>query len=209
MRHSSDLSAHWEQLYASQATDQVSWYRAHLEVSFELLIKAGLGPRRSRVIDVGGGASTLVDDLLDFGVGAITVVDLSPAALEIARKRLGGRAEQVTWIAADVTTLQIPEGSFDLWHDRAALHFLIAPEAAQAYVRVATHAIAPGGHAVIGGFAIDGPERCSGLPVVRREAADIAAALGDAFTLVESRREVHSTPAGSPQRFAYALLRKK
>jgi ubiquinone/menaquinone biosynthesis C-methylase UbiE len=203
----SDTRAHWEQLYTSKAADEVSWYRPHLEVSFELLVKAGLGPR-SRVIDVGGGASTLVDDLLDFGVRANTVVDLSSAALEVARKRLGQRAEQVTWIAADVTTLQVPDGSFDLWHDRAALHFLIAPEAAQAYVRVATRAITPGGHAVISSFAADGPERCSGLLVARRDPGDLAALFGDAFTLVESRREVHSTPAGNPQRFAYVLLRK-
>ena len=199
--------AHWDTAYQAKATDQVSWYRAHLEVSFQLLVKAGLSPR-SRVIDIGGGASTLVDDLLDFGVQSITVVDLSPASLEISRQRLGARAERVDWRVADVTTLELPEESFDLWHDRAALHFLTAAAAAQAYVRTATRAIAPGGHAIIGCFATDGPERCSGLPVARRDPADIAALFGRPFSLVESRRELHSTPGGVPQQFAYALLRK-
>jgi len=199
--------AHWDNAYRTKWTDQVSWYRAHLDVSFELLVEAGLGPR-SRVVDIGGGASTLVDDLLDFGVQSITVVDLSPASLEIARQRLGARAARVDWLVADVTALNLREGSFDLWHDRAALHFLTAPEAAQAYVQTATRTIAPGGHAVIGCFAADGPERCSGLPVVRRDPADIAALFGESFALVESRREVHSTPGGVQQCFAYALLRK-
>lgn len=199
--------AHWDNVYRTKAVDEVSWYRAHLDVSFELLVNAGLGSR-ARVIDIGGGASTLVDDLLDFGVQSITVVDLSPTALEIARRRLGSRAARVNWLVADVTTLNLPEGSFDIWHDRAALHFLTAPEAAQAYVRTATRTLVPGGHVVIGCFAADGPERCSGLPVVRRDPADIAALFGESFSLVESRREVHSTPAGIQQRFAYALLRK-
>jgi ubiquinone/menaquinone biosynthesis C-methylase UbiE len=198
---------HWDSAYQARASDQVSWYRAHLEIPFELLVKAGLGPR-SRIIDIGGGASTLVDDLLDFGVQSITVVDLSPASLAIAGRRLGARADRVEWLAADVTSLDLAESSFDLWHDRAALHFLTSPEAVRAYVRTATRVIAPGGHAVIGCFAADGPERCSGLPAVRRDPADIAALFGNAFALVESRREVHSTPAGIQQRFAYALLRK-
>jgi ubiquinone/menaquinone biosynthesis C-methylase UbiE len=199
--------SHWERVYTTKAAEQVSWYRAHLAVSLELLIKAGLNAR-SRVIDVGGGTSTLVDDLLNFGVQAVTVVDLSAASLEIARRRLGERAKEVTWLAEDVTTMELPEGGFDLWHDRAALHFLVAPAASQAYARLATRAITPGGHAVIGCFAADGPERCSGLPVVRRDPADIATLFGKHFTLVESLREVHSTPSGIPQAFAYALLRK-
>jgi len=193
--------------HQAQAADQVSWYQPHLAVSLELLVKAGLSPR-ARVIDIGGGSSTLVDDLLDFGVRAITVVDLSAAALEIARRRLGPRAEHVTWLHADATTLVLPDESVDFWHDRAALHFLTAPEATRAYVRTASRAIARGGHAVIGGFASDGPERCSGLPVVRRNPADIAALFGNAFSLMDSRRELHSTPAGLQQQFAYALLRK-
>lgn len=199
---------HWDSAYQAKAAEQVSWYRAHLDVSFQLLVKAGLNPR-SRVIDVGGGASTLVDDLLDFGVHSITVVDLSPASLQIARQRLGPRAARVNWIVADVTALDLAEGSFDLWHDRAALHFLTAPEAAREYVRTASRTIAPGGYAAIGCFAADGPERCSGLPVVRRDPDDIAALFGESFSLVAARSEVHLTPSGVQQRFAYALLLKK
>ena len=198
---------HWERVYTTKEAQNVSWYQAHLAVSFELLVHAGLSSK-SRVIDIGGGASTLVDDLLSFGVSSIAVCDLSAASLEIARGRLGGRANEVTWIAADVTAMEVDEGSFDLWHDRAALHFLVAPEASKEYVRIATRAIPSGGHAVIGCFAADGPERCSGLPVVRRDPADIAALLGDRFSLIASRREVHTTPSGNPQAFAYALLRK-
>jgi ubiquinone/menaquinone biosynthesis C-methylase UbiE len=199
--------SHWEQTYATKAEHQVSWYRPHLEVSLELLTKAGLN-QQSRIIDIGGGASTLVDDLLDRGTSQITVVDLSATALEISRKRLGQRAAQVNWIVQDVARLELARDSIDIWHDRAALHFLVAEDDIHRYVQVATHAIAPGGHAVIGGFAADGPEKCSGLPVVRRDPEEIAALFGDRFSLIESRRELHTTPAGKPQSFAYALLRK-
>jgi SAM-dependent methyltransferase len=202
-----EVSSHWEAVYATKPADQVTWYRAHLEVSFELLVSAGLNDR-SRVIDVGAGASTLVDDLLDFGVRAVTVLDLSAASLAVARDRLGERARQVDWLVADVTRLDVAEGSFDLWHDRAALQFLVAPEAAQAYVRAASHAVAPGGHVVIGCFAKDGPEKCSGLPVARRDPEEVAALFAPRFALLEVRREVHYTPAGAAQPFGYGLLRK-
>jgi SAM-dependent methyltransferase len=202
-----DAKLHWEDVYASRSAEQVSWYRAHLEVSFELLLKGGLNAH-SRVIDVGGGASTLVDDLLDFGVRAVAVVDLSAASLSVARQRLGEQARRVSWIVADMTRLDVAESSFDLWHDRAALHFLVDPLAAAAYVRAATDAIAPGGCAVIGCFAADGPKRCSSLPVVGRDPEDIAALFGAGFSLIESRRELHRTPSGHTQPFAYTLLRK-
>lgn len=199
--------SHWDQTYSTKGERQVSWYRPHLEVSLELLTKAGLNPK-SRIIDVGGGASTLVDDLLDRGTSDITMVDLSATALAISRARLGECAAQVTWIVQDVTRLVIEADSIDLWHDRAALHFLANEDDISRYVRIATRAIAPGGHAVIGGFAADGPVKCSGLPVVRRNPEEIAALFADRFSLVESRRELHVTPAGKPQPFAYALLRK-
>jgi SAM-dependent methyltransferase len=198
---------HWESVYATKAPDRVSWYRPHLDVSLELLTKAGLSSH-SRLIDIGGGASTLVDDLLARGTREITVVDLSEASLDIARHRLGERAAEVTWVAEDITAMVVPDESFDIWHDRAALHFLVAPEASQAYVRVAARAIARGGYALIGCFAADGPEQCSGLPVFRRDPEDIAALFGNDFSLIESRHELHYTPSGAPQSFGYALLRK-
>lgn len=199
---------HWEDVYQRKPADTVSWYRPHLETSLALLEQAGLGPD-VRLIDVGGGASTLVDDLLDRGVAAITVLDLSRQALDLARARLGDRGAGVRWLAADLLTADLPAAGFDLWHDRAVLHFLTAPEAAAAYAAQAARALRPGGHAVIGGFAPDGPERCSGLPVARRSAGDIAALMGPAFRLVGQHREVHTTPGGHTQAFAWAVLRRE
>lgn len=167
-----------------------------------------MGPD-SRVIDVGGGASTLVDDLLDRGVRTVAVLDLSAKSLDVARTRLGPRADRVTWLTADVTRLELPAAAYTHWHDRAVLHFLTEPEDVQAYAARAAHAIVPGGHAVIGGFSPDGPERCSGLPVARRSAHEIAAALGASFALVTATSERHHTPGGAEQSFTYALLRRE
>ena len=200
--------AHWDDVYRRKDAEQVSWFRPHLEVSLALMEQTGLGSR-TRVVDVGGGASTLVDDLLARGVTDITIVDLSAAALEVARKRLGAAASTVHWLAADLLAAPFAEGRFDLWHDRAVLHFLIDETDVRRYAEQAARAVAPGGHAVIGGFAPGGPERCSGLPVARRSAAEIAAALGAAFELVGERREVHQTPGAMSQSFAYALLRRR
>ncbi|MCE5232082.1 MAG: class I SAM-dependent methyltransferase [Mizugakiibacter sp.] len=204
---SNERTEHWQQVYATKGSDAVSWYRPHLDTSLRLLERAGLGAG-SRLIDVGGGASTLVDDLLARGLTAVTVLDIAKSALDAARQRLGARAEAVTWLAGDVTRVALPAAAYDLWHDRAVLHFLVDPADVTAYVAQVRRALAPGGHAVIGGFAGDGPERCSGLPVARRDAADIAALLGAGFELLHAEREAHVTPWGAPQAFAYALLRK-
>jgi SAM-dependent methyltransferase len=205
---SDERTAYWEAVYRQKASTSVSWYRAHLDVSLNLLEQAGL-TADSRLIDVGGGASTLVDDLLDRGLTSVTVLDLSDASLDVARERLGGLAGAVTWIAGDVTRAHLAEGAYTHWHDRAVLHFLVEPDDVRAYATQATYAVVPGGHVVIGGFAPDGPERCSGLPVARRSAQDIATALGPAFELLASRSERHRTPAGAEQSFAYALLRRR
>jgi SAM-dependent methyltransferase len=197
------MQEHWEKVYRDKAADAVSWYRPHLELSLALLEDTGLSAA-SRVLDVGGGASTLVDDLVARGVAAVTVLDLSAAALAVARRRVN--ASSVCWLAVDIVDAPLPAGGFTHWHDRAVLHFL--PDATD-YARQAAHALAPGGFAVIGGFAPDGPERCSGLPVTRRAAAQIAAALGPAFELLGERREVHLTPWGSEQAFQYAVLRRR
>ena len=202
-----DTANHWQSVYRTKQPDQVSWFTLHLNISVELLKQAGLNPD-SRIIDIGAGASTLVDDLLDTGLNHITVLDISPAALDVARRRLGARAASVQWLVADAARMDLPPLSYDLWHDRAALHFLVYAADAAAYVASATRAIANGGFAVIGGFAADGPERCSGLPVVRREPEDIAKLFGQDFTLVHSKHEKHITPWNAPQSFAYAVLRK-
>jgi ubiquinone/menaquinone biosynthesis C-methylase UbiE len=199
---------HWDTVYTTKQPDRVSWFQPHLGLSLELLERVGLR-RETRIIDIGAGASTLVDDLLARDVQAVTAVDISVAALQVTRDRLGERADRVRWIVSDVTQLTLPQSSIDIWHDRATLHFLTTPADAQDYVRVASHVIAPGGHAVIGGFASDGPDQCSLLPVVRRDPEQVAELFAEEFDLVEARRETHTTPGGSPQKFAYALLRKR
>lgn len=199
---------HWQNVYLTRAPDSVSWFRSHLDVSLELLELAGLSTD-SRLIDIGGGASTLVDDLVSRGLQGITILDVSEAALAVARQRLGARAQGVKWLAADVLQAQLPEAGFDLWHDRAMLHFLTEASDAARYACQVAAAVPIGGHAVIGGFAPDGPEKCSGLPVARRSADDIAAILAPAFRLLASRVERHVTPAGAEQSFAYALLKRQ
>lgn len=203
----SDRQDYWERVYRQKDSRKVSWYRPHLDVSLDLMRRAGLNSS-SRIIDVGAGSSTLVDDLLDLGVTNIIALDLSGASLDIARQRLGDRGLSVRWMVSDVVGLDLPEGSIDIWHDRAALHFLTEDSCIHAYARAATKAVVPGGFAVIGGFASEGPTQCSGLPVARRDAADIARVLTPQFTLIDERRELHETPGGSPQAFAYALLRR-
>lgn len=201
------VSTHWEDVYQRKSVFEVSWYREHLDLSLSLLQQSGLGPG-SRVIDVGGGASTLVDDLLDHGVRSITVLDLSTTALARSQARLGDRAANVRWWVADATSIDLPVGEYSHWHDRAVLHFLSTADQVERYARQAARALMPGGHAVIGGFAPDGPERCSGLPVTRRSPQAIAQAMGPEFVLVAAGVESHRTPVGTIQSFAYAVLRR-
>ena len=198
---------HWQNIYQNRSPSAVSWFRPHLDVSLELLNLAGLN-EKSRVIDIGAGASTLVDDLLDRGIRDIAAFDLSQASLDIARRRLGARAQRVQWIVGDVARYRFERDGFDIWHDRAALHFLVDPGDAAAYAASAACAVAKGGHAIIGCFAADGPEKCSGLPVTRRDPEDIQKLFQGNFTLITSRREQHITPSGVSQPFAYALLKK-
>lgn len=160
----------------------------------------------SRVIDIGGGASTLVDDLLDLGVREICVLDVSDDGLAMARNRIGDRAGAVKWYVADVLHAELPAGGFDLWHDRAVFHFLTDPAEVARYAQIAAEAVRIGGHAVIGGFAPDGPKQCSGLPVARRSAEDLAGIFAPRFSLVRERKERHRTPAGTEQSFEYALM---
>jgi 2-polyprenyl-3-methyl-5-hydroxy-6-metoxy-1,4-benzoquinol methylase len=200
--------AHWQRVYQTRLPDEVSWYRPRLDASLELLELTGLSAE-SRLIDVGGGASTLVDDLLARGLENITVLDVSAEALAVSRRRLAASAVHVAWLTSDVLEVELPAGAFDVWHDRAVSHFLTDASDLARYAQQAAAAVRHAGHAVIGGFAPDGPERCSGLPVARRSAQDLATMRGPAFELVDERRERHLTPGGAVQSFAYALLRRR
>jgi ubiquinone/menaquinone biosynthesis C-methylase UbiE len=202
------LVTHWDGVYTTQQPQRLSWFQPHLDLSLELLERAGLS-RSTRIIDIGAGASTLLDDLLARDVQNPIALDISAAALQVTRDRLGERADRVRWIVSDVTQLDLPPSSIDIWHDRATLHFLTEERDSHKYVQIASRVITPGGHALIGGFASDGPEQCSHLSVMRRDPEQIAELFADAFVLVETRRESHTTPGGSLQRFAYALLRKR
>jgi ubiquinone/menaquinone biosynthesis C-methylase UbiE len=197
---------HWQSVYAKKAPDAVSWYRPHLERSLEFIRSCRLAPD-ARIVDVGGGASTLVDDLLDEGFPNVAVIDLADGALAAARERLGERARSVDWIVGDVTTSLLPEHSVDFWHDRAVFHFLTEPEARAAYLAQVIRTVKPGGHVLVATFGLDGPEKCSGLPVARYDADGIHGVFGDAFDQVGDAAEKHETPWGSTQSFVYCFCR--
>ncbi len=197
---------HWQKVYTSKGENELSWFQENPAPSLEFIDRAGANPT-SAIIDIGGGASRLVDALIERGFRAITVLDLSEAALAAAKARLGDRAHRVQWLASDVTTWEPPQ-SFDIWHDRAAFHFLTEARDRAAYLSRLRQALKPGGHAIIATFAPDGPERCSGLPVMRYDAASLAQTLGDSFELVETRSHQHITPWHSMQRFQFSIFRR-
>jgi len=198
--------SHWQNVYREKGEYQVSWFEETPTVSLALIHAAG-AKADSAIIDVGGGASRLVDALIGQRYRDLTVLDVSEIAVAIAKSRLGDRAAAVTWIVADVTHWQ-PTRRYDLWHDRAAFHFLTEAADRTAYVACLAKALRPGGHAIIGTFAMDGPERCSGLPVVRYDAGRLSAALGSSFVLVDERRHDHRTPWDAVQRFQFSVFRR-
>jgi SAM-dependent methyltransferase len=197
---------HWDRIYSTRALEDLSWFQSHPALSVELIERAGLGPRAA-IVDVGGGDSLLVDGLLELRFADVTVLDVSPAALDRAQERLGDKAESVGWIASDVTQFR-PEREFDLWHDRAVFHFLTDSEERRRYVEVMKTALRDGGQAIVATFSLDGPPKCSGLEVRRYSAKTLAEELGPSFELVESREQVHRTPAGKGQSFVYDRLVK-
>jgi len=199
-----DLATHWNDAYATKGEQGVSWFEESPDFSLGL-IKALAATRPLSVIDIGGGASRLVDLGVDAG-WTFAVLDISGNALETARKRLGARAEAVEWIVADITRWK-PRQTFDVWHDRAAFHFLTQAVDRAAYVERLMSALKPGGHAIIATFAPDGPERCSGLPVMRYDGASLAETLGSAFRLIAEHRKMHRTPWGSEQSFQFSVLK--
>jgi SAM-dependent methyltransferase len=196
--------AHWDATYGRTAPTQLSWHQAIPALSLELIRALEL-PGDAAIIDVGGGASTLVDHLLADGFRDVSVLDVSAVALETTRRRLGDAGQYHVWLA-DVLTWR-PERAYDLWHDRAVFHFLINPADRQAYLDVLGSALRPGGYAIIATFALDGPQRCSGLPVARYDADELDALLEGSFEVVESRREQHTTPAGVMQPFTWVVAR--
>jgi ubiquinone/menaquinone biosynthesis C-methylase UbiE len=198
--------AHWETVYASKSEREVSWFQESAAPSLELIAEAGVTPL-SAIIDVGGGASRLVDALLEKGFRDVTVLDISEAALAAAKARLSGRGLSVQWVISDVTEWRPEAAAFDLWHDRAAFHFLTDPGDRTAYVARMIRALKPGGHAIIATFALDGPERCSGLPVARYDGRSVGEAIGDRFELIRTRPEAHVTPWGAKQSFQFSLFR--
>ncbi|MBK7472989.1 MAG: class I SAM-dependent methyltransferase [Betaproteobacteria bacterium] len=197
---------HWDKVYSTKAPDAVSWYRAHLERSLALIERAA-PDRSAAIIDVGGGESTLVDDLLAGGYQNVSVLDISPTAIEVARARTGEAGRQVTWLVADVTAAELPPQAYDVWHDRAVFHFLTAPDQRAAYVRQVARAVKPGGHVIVATFGPEGPVKCSGLDVVRYDAGSLHGEFGARFRLIESATELHQTPFGTTQQFLYCYCK--
>lgn len=203
-----DVKSHWEQVFTLKAPGQVSWHQPHLNLSLELLKQSGID-RTASILDAGAGDSTFVDDLLDLGFSEVTVLDISPAALQRAKDRLGEHARSVTWVEADLLTARLPENHYDLWHDRALFHFLVEARDRERYVRAVSRSLKAGGCLIVATFAIDGPEACSGLKAMRYSPESLLVEFGADFELLDSRYENHRTPGGAEQRFLYCLLKKR
>lgn len=198
--------SHWNGIYTSRSDAEVSWFEPAPETSIALIERAGIGPDAA-VVDIGGGASRLFDWFVARRQAHAAVLDLSEAALDAARRRLGPDTDRIEWIVADVTSWR-PGRTYDLWHDRAAFHFLIDPADQRAYVETLNRALAPGGTVIIGTFALDGPDRCSGLPVARQDAATLGDILGPGYAFLFDQPHAHHTPGGVVQRFQYSVFRR-
>ena len=202
-----DNKAHWEQIYQTKPATQVSWYQLHPLLSLKYIKKTDVG-KSGRIVDVGGGASTLVDHLIENGFQHITVLDISAAAIEVAQQRLGLRAGAITWLEADITRAALPHHAYDVWHDRAVFHFLTSPEDRKRYVDAVRDAVRPGGYVIVATFAADGPSRCSGLEVSRYDPKALHHEFGADFELLDSAYEQHHTPFGTDQKFIYCFCCK-
>lgn len=201
-----DRKSHWEGVYTTKSVDAVGWFKERFDISMSLIAEVAVS-KSARILDVGGGASLLVDSLLNQGYEHVAVLDIAAPSLEHARHRLGEKAHNVEWIVADV--LDMPKlGEFDIWHDRAVFHFLLDENDRQKYVNLARRTIPVGGHAIISTFALDGPPTCSGLEVCRYNGETLTSQLGKGFQLIRTVSETHVTPSGKPQAFLYALLRR-
>jgi 2-polyprenyl-3-methyl-5-hydroxy-6-metoxy-1,4-benzoquinol methylase len=202
-----NAKTHWEHIYESKGPTQVSWYQEHAQFSLQYIRNTSIR-KTDHIIDVGGGASTLVDDLITDGFQKISILDVSGTALQLARQRLGSRAVTVNWIEADITQADLPHDTYDVWHDRAVFHFLTQASDRQHYVDTVRRSVRMGGHVIVATFASDGPERCSGLEVMRYSPEGLHGEFGKDFELMESVRETHHTPFGTDQKFIYCYCRK-
>ena len=202
-----DMKTHWDSVYGTKDPLKVSWYQEEPDSSLELIANTGAS-KDARIIDVGGGASVLVDRLLQQGHTRGAVLDIADKALDCARARVGDDAEKVEWITADITRFE-PLHSYDIWHDRAVLHFLTSYRDRMSYVDVLNRSLSPEGHVIIGAFAVGGPERCSDLPIVQYDADKMQRLLGEAFRLEEQRQEMHITPSGNEQQFAFFRFQRQ
>ncbi|HET8636477.1 MAG TPA: class I SAM-dependent methyltransferase [Acidobacteriaceae bacterium] len=198
-----DLKSHWEHTFETRSPAETSWYTPHLQHSIRWIEESGL-PRTAAILDVGAGRSTLIDDLLARGYTDLTALDISESALAEVRQRLSHRADSVTWIAGDVTTVPLPPGRYDLWHDRALFHFLTEPAQRHQYLNQIKRALKPGGLVILSTFGPEGPVQCSGLAVCRYDRESLAAVFGHGFTLQYAEMETHTTPSGKPQQFLHA-----
>lgn len=201
-----DRKRHWEDVYRNKAPTEVSWYQSEPSLSLQMIATCDAGPHTA-IIDVGGGASVLVDRLLARGHESVAVLDLSSAALGRARERLGRGADRVEWFEADVTEFVAPH-RYDIWHDRAVFHFLTDPNDRRRYADVLRQTVPAGGCVIIASFALDGPTQCSGLDIERYDADKLLRALGCGLELRDCVSEVHLTPAGKEQRFQYFRLQR-
>jgi len=202
----SDRQSHWEEIYKTKREAELSWFQASPALVLDLLELVGATPSSS-IVDIGGGESRLVDSLLAEGYENITVLDLSATALAAAQSRLGEKGDKVKWIVADATEWEPPE-FYDIWHDRAAFHFLVSESEQRSYIDRLKRGLKVGGHVILGTFALDGPQKCSGLPVARHGSASLSNLLGSEFALVDSRRDDHTTPRGSVQRFQFSTFKR-
>jgi ubiquinone/menaquinone biosynthesis C-methylase UbiE len=199
---------HWEEVYASKDEERLGWYRPRLETSLAWIEELGLDAD-APIIDVGGGVSTMIGDLLDAGHQSITVVDISEAALSSAAEKLGAKGKKVNWLEGDITSLKMPISHYDLWHDRAAFHFLTEPWQQRLYRDNLLKTLKPGGYLIIGVFAPEAPARCSGLQVQRYEHRALHTVLGEEFELLRHQKELHVTPGSVEQMYLYCLFRRK